>query len=89
MSKSKIEALNFYREFKNYLFLGLDFGRHRHRSNTAQRLMKMDEERKKESTVRHVKWEKSKVTLTGNETIYCCVHEMLFACHLSSDRLSD
>lgn len=47
--------------------LDLDFGRHRHRSNTAQRLQKMDEERKRASNTRHIKWEKCPVTLTGKK----------------------
>uniref|UniRef100_A0A1B6BX00 Target of rapamycin complex 2 subunit MAPKAP1 n=2 Tax=Clastoptera arizonana TaxID=38151 RepID=A0A1B6BX00_9HEMI len=49
------------------LHADLDFGRHRHRSNTAQRLQKMDEEKKRSSNVRHVKWEKCPLTLTDEE----------------------
>lgn len=43
----------------------IDFGIHRQRSSTAQRLEKMDQDRKKTNRVKHVKWEWSPVVLTG------------------------
>ncbi|XP_075227811.1 SAPK-interacting protein 1 [Lycorma delicatula] len=48
--------------------LGVGYGpRSRPRSNTAARLQKLDEEKKKASNVRHVKWEKSPITLSDEE----------------------
>ncbi|RZF39980.1 hypothetical protein LSTR_LSTR002383 [Laodelphax striatellus] len=47
------------------LHFDMEYGRFR--SNTAVRLKKMDEERKKASSVRHVKWEKPHVCLTDEE----------------------
>jgi cytochrome oxidase assembly protein ShyY1 len=43
----------------------IDFGIHRQRSSTAQRLEKMDQDRKKTNRIKHVKWEWSPVVLTG------------------------
>lgn len=40
---------------------------HRQRSNTAQRLEKMDIERKKAAKVKHVKWEYNPNTITSRE----------------------
>lgn len=45
----------------------IDFGIHRQRSNTAQRLEKMDQDRKKTSRIKHVKWEWSSAVLTDEE----------------------
>lgn len=44
----------------------IDFGIHRQRSSTAQRLEKMDQDRKKTNRIKHVKWEWNPVVLTGN-----------------------
>lgn len=44
----------------------MDFGGHRLRSNTAQRLEKMDQERKKAAKTKHIKWEMNPVALTSN-----------------------
>ena len=43
----------------------IDFGIHRQRSTTAQRLEKMDQDRKKTNRTKHVKWEWNPVVLTG------------------------
>lgn len=45
---------------------------HRQRSNTAQRLEKMDMERKKAAQVKHVKWEHNPntVTLTDQSELF-------------------
>lgn len=40
---------------------------HRQRSNTAQRLEKMDIERKKASKVKHIKWEINSGSLTSEK----------------------
>ncbi|KAL1132028.1 hypothetical protein AAG570_011637 [Ranatra chinensis] len=45
----------------------LQFGLHRHRSNTAQRLERMEEEKKKAANVIHVKWVTNPVPLTDEE----------------------
>lgn len=44
----------------------MEFG-HRPRSNTAQRLEKMEIERKKASKVKHIKWEQNPVNLSEAE----------------------
>lgn len=43
----------------------IDFGIHRQRSSTAQRLEKMDQDRKKTNRIKHVKWEWNPAILTG------------------------
>jgi hypothetical protein len=45
----------------------IDFGIHRQRSTTAQRLEKMDQDRKKTNRIKHVKWEWNPVVLTDDE----------------------
>ncbi|XP_069697970.1 target of rapamycin complex 2 subunit MAPKAP1 isoform X2 [Periplaneta americana] len=45
----------------------IDFGIHRQRSSTAQRLEKMDQDRKKTNRIKHIKWEWSPVILTDEE----------------------
>jgi len=44
----------------------LDFGAHRARSNTVQRLKKMERERKRASETKVIKWENNPSTLSGN-----------------------
>ncbi|XP_063226054.1 stress-activated map kinase-interacting protein 1 isoform X2 [Bacillus rossius redtenbacheri] len=44
-----------------------EFGAHRQRSNTAQRLEKMEQDRKRAAKVKHVKWEWSPALLTDDE----------------------
>lgn len=44
-----------------------DFGGHRHRTNTAQRLEKMEQERRKAAKIKHVKWEYNPVTISTEE----------------------
>lgn len=47
------------------LISDIDFGIHRQRSTTAQRLEKMDQDRKKTNRIKHIKWEWNPVVLTG------------------------
>lgn len=47
--------------------LDMNFGLHRQRSNTAARLEKMDQARKKASKVKLVKWETNKEPLTAED----------------------
>lgn len=44
----------------------MEFG-HRLRTNTAQRLEKMDQERKKDSKIKHIKWEYNPNSLSLKE----------------------
>lgn len=44
----------------------MEFG-HRLRTNTAQRLEKMDQERKRESKIKHIKWEYNPNSLSDKE----------------------
>nr|CAD7587323.1 unnamed protein product [Timema genevievae] len=45
----------------------MEFGAHRQRSNTAQRLEKMDQDRKRAARIKHIKWEWSPAVLTDEE----------------------
>jgi hypothetical protein len=57
-----------------YTFLtDLDFGAHRQRSNTAQRLEKMEREWKKAAKIKHVKWENPQQALSNSKflTLFC------------------
>jgi hypothetical protein len=71
-------AVHWCCEIKSH-FIGLisdiDFGIHRQRSNTAQRLEKMDQDRKKTSRIKHVKWEWSSAVLTGT-TVHLLSYEV-------------
>lgn len=42
--------------YNNMYIIDMEFG-HRLRTNTAQRLEKMEQERKRESKIKHIKWE--------------------------------
>lgn len=46
----------------------MEFG-HRPRSNTAQRLEKMEMERKKAAKMKHIKWEPKPVNITEDEKL--------------------
>nr|CAD7411107.1 unnamed protein product [Timema poppensis] len=45
----------------------MEFGAHRQRSNTAQRLEKMDQDRKRAARIKHIKWEWSPAVLSDEE----------------------
>lgn len=47
--------------------LDMDFGMHRQRSNTAVRLEKLDQARRKAAKIKHIKWEPSQRQLTDEE----------------------
>lgn len=47
--------------------LDMDFGMHRQRSNTAVRLEKLDQARRKAAKIKHVKWESPQRALTEDE----------------------
>lgn len=47
--------------------LDMDFGMHRQRSNTAVRLEKLDQARRKAAKIKHIKWEPTQRPLTDDE----------------------
>lgn len=47
--------------------LDMDFGMHRQRSNTAVRLEKLDQARRKAAKIKHIKWEPAQRSLTDEE----------------------
>jgi hypothetical protein len=57
------------------LISDIDFGIHRQRSTTAQRLEKMDQDRKKTNRIKNMKWEWSPVVLTGM-SFHCLILSM-------------
>lgn len=56
------------------MFVDLQFGLRRHRSNTAQRLEKLEEEKKKSANTMHIKWVDNPVPLTGNRKHFFYFH---------------
>lgn len=55
-------------QYESYdIQLDMDFGMHRLRSNTAQRLEKLEIAQKRAAKVKHIKWETNPVPLTDEE----------------------
>lgn len=59
-------------EFNNSqdIYTDSDCGAHRYRTNTAQRLIKMEKELKKAAQIKHIKWENPPIFRIDNELVF-------------------
>lgn len=53
------------------MYVDLEFGAHRARSNTAARLEKMDRDRKRAAKTKHIKWEGAHANLSSMLILFC------------------